>query len=41
MWKGKLTVKLVKDGVDIEIAYIQDLIDLDLAEETDRIQFME
>ena len=40
LWKGKLSLKLVKDGPDTKIQHIQDLIDIGLATEEDSCLFI-
>ena len=40
IWKGRISLKLVKDGENIFITHIQDLIDINLATEEDRNEFM-
>ena len=37
LWKGNLTIKLNEDGLPIPIAHIRDLIDVNLADESDLI----
>ena len=40
VWKGKLTLKISQNEDDIPIRHIQDLIDIELAEEEDREGFI-
>ena len=39
MWKGKLTLKVDNEGEDISISHVQDLIDIGLACEDDKLSF--
>ena len=40
LWKGRLSLKLVKDGPDTKIQHIQDLVDIGLATEEDLSRFI-
>lgn len=40
LWKGKITIQFEKDGRKIEIGHIQDLINSNLADESDREKFI-
>ena len=40
LWKGKLTLKFEKKDKDTVIGHIQDLIDIGLANEDDRDEFI-
>ena len=41
MWKGKLTLKMEKNGKNITISHVQDLIDIGLACEDDKQSFLD
>ena len=40
LWKGKLSIQMTKEGSKIEIGHIQDLIDIDLANDSHREKFI-
>ena len=40
VWKGKLSIKMLEDSPETKIAHIDDLIDIGLASEEDKIKFL-